>query len=995
MKKGLRSQFIVSHEGWFSRMKLLLLSMVLLVVAYNAAQSQVSLVKDINTTTGTYPEEFSYMTHHKGNLYLLYNNQLWKSDGTLAGTVSIKSFDYITELESSGDYLYFSALSQNTGEEEEETYGSELWRSDGTEEGSIMVKDIYPGSTGSNPRDLINVNGTLFFVANNGTNGLELWKSNGTATGTTLVKDILRVSGSSNPQNLVAFNGKLYFKANDGQKGFELWRSDGTNAGTTLVVDINPASKASSNPEQIVNAAGTLFFFANNGTNSKQLWKSNGELGNATLVKIIRPGGANGLGLLTKVNNLVFFQANDGIHGAELWRSDGSAEGTFMVKDITPGPGSATAYATDHLEYLRESNGRLYFLGIAANYQDLWTSDGTPDGTYPLTYQNNVGFAWSGHGAAPYNGYTYFAGIGNNELSSLELWKTDGTVEGTTMVHENIGDGYANNLMATEMNGKLYFIGKAELWQSDGTREGTQVVKRFGLQAGSRPAFLTDVNGELFFEATDDNYNYSLWKTSGTESGTVSLSQVLRQANGITNVNGIVYFAGEDYRGEELWKSDGTSEGTTLVKDIAADPSATNKSSNPHEFIEFNGEAYFSAQTPYHGFDLWKSNGTPEGTRSVDPAEPHLRKFGNPRQLTKAGGKLFFTADGEKGHELYVYDGVNVPSLTRDIKLHYMGSYPIRLTEFNGVLYFQADNRGNGYELWRSNGTAAGTFIVKDIRREDLGSGEVLAPVDMGNMITTTEALYFTAIKANGKNALWRSDGTGTGTRPYFEFAGTPESQILAKDGNSLTFSLTYDTHVELWKSNGTSTGTVKISDIPEMDNIPNPAVVETLDGVHYFIGYGPMNYHIWRTDGTGEGTYQITFDGRPHDLEVSGGKLYLSGVSNEYGWELFIVNDDATISLASARTATEPLSLSETEDNVAFSNYPNPFNSNFSLRVAGEEDEAFRMNVMNMNGDIIDRKELKYNTEHLIGQSWQNGFYILQVHTGEKLITRKVVKKN
>lgn len=68
--------------------------------------------------------------------------------------------------------------------------GAELWKSDGTQAGTVLVKDIRPGPGGSNPEGLVNVNGVLFFRANDGVNGYELWKSDGTKTGTVLVRDI-------------------------------------------------------------------------------------------------------------------------------------------------------------------------------------------------------------------------------------------------------------------------------------------------------------------------------------------------------------------------------------------------------------------------------------------------------------------------------------------------------------------------------------------------------------------------------------------------------------------------------------------------------------------------------------------------------------------------------------------------------------------------------------------------------------------------------------
>src|SRR5262249_55121372 len=147
--------------------------------------------------------------------------------------------------------------------------GCELWKSDGTAAGTVMIKDLYPGTTttsgkscgydgghchtykvttinSSNPSSLTSVNGTLFFVANDGTDGNELWKSDGTASGTIMVRDInAKRKSSSNPSRLANVNGVVFFSADDGSHGRELWKSDGTSAGTVLFADINPGSGSS------------------------------------------------------------------------------------------------------------------------------------------------------------------------------------------------------------------------------------------------------------------------------------------------------------------------------------------------------------------------------------------------------------------------------------------------------------------------------------------------------------------------------------------------------------------------------------------------------------------------------------------------------------------------------------------------------------------------------------------------------------------------------
>ena len=91
----------------------------------------------------------------------------------------------------------------------------------------MEIKDIRPGAADSAPTSLLNVGGTLFFAANDGTTGVELWKSDGTETGTVLVKEILPGSASPSPTPglFTEFGGALIFRANDGVTGQELWKT--------------------------------------------------------------------------------------------------------------------------------------------------------------------------------------------------------------------------------------------------------------------------------------------------------------------------------------------------------------------------------------------------------------------------------------------------------------------------------------------------------------------------------------------------------------------------------------------------------------------------------------------------------------------------------------------------------------------------------------------------------------------------------------------------
>ena len=329
--------------------------------------------------------------------------------------------------------------------------GDELWRSDGTSAGTTLVKDIVTGSGSSNPSYLTNVNGTLFFRANDGVNGDELWQSDGTSAGTTLVKDIVTGSGSSNPLFLTNVNGTMFFSANDGVNGDELWQSDGTSGGTTLVKDIVTGS-GGSNSSHFVNVSGTLFFSANDSVNGSELWQSDGTSAGTTLVKDLRSGGSGSyLSYLTNVSGTLFFRAFDDTNGFELWQSDGMSAGTALVKDLRSGSSGSSPGS------LTNVNGKLFFrANDGVNGDELWQSDGTSAGTTPVKDIRAGSSSSYPNYLTNLNGTLFFSA--NDGVNGYELWRSDGMSAGTTMVKEirsgSIGSSPAS---LTDVDGTLFF----------------------------------------------------------------------------------------------------------------------------------------------------------------------------------------------------------------------------------------------------------------------------------------------------------------------------------------------------------------------------------------------------------------------------------------------------------------------------------------------------------------------------------------------------------
>jgi ELWxxDGT repeat protein len=145
--------------------------------------------------------------------------------------------------------------------------GTEIWKSDGTAAGTVLLKDIWLGAGESYPFSMKSVDGQLFFSADNGTKGAELWKSDGTTAGTVLVKDIWPGIESGAAGNFSELIHKLVFTGNDGVSGYTTWQSDGSAEGTTVASIGSPGDM-----QELVETTDNIYASIRQNEIGRELW---------------------------------------------------------------------------------------------------------------------------------------------------------------------------------------------------------------------------------------------------------------------------------------------------------------------------------------------------------------------------------------------------------------------------------------------------------------------------------------------------------------------------------------------------------------------------------------------------------------------------------------------------------------------------------------------------------------------------------------------------
>ncbi|MBZ0154143.1 MAG: hypothetical protein K8J09_21670 [Planctomycetes bacterium] len=691
-----------------------------------------------------------------------FGAQLWRTDGTSAGTMAMATvFGDIRRLTPDANRLWFTSYDGGTNSlcwfdgstvttiplpldgieamapapgnsllfaYDDGVSGLEPWRSDGTIAGTGLFLDIAPGASGSNLRNLTAWNGAVYFTADSG-GGLDpLWRSDGTPGGTTSLA--LPGTGPFGVESITPGGSRLYFVGGNAFVGREVWRSDGTIGGTALVADVHPLADA--NPYGLSFDGTWLYFGANDGTYGYELWRTNVATTQRCSDVQFGPDDSNPE-VLGFVNTTCLFRATHSTSGVsashyELYESTGGL--SSLVLDVRP-PSPVSSVPTNLVGL---ADGRFLFSATTPSIgREPWFGNSAATGGFPLA-DTALGIASGFQGASEaFANRGWFAANG-------ALWRTDGTAGGTTSV-----GGATFGYDSVAMGGRLFLdastaaTGRELFVVADPFATPTLVKDIHPGPQGSLISWMTRVGNRLFFTAYD-----------GTGTG--------------------------------LWVSDGTAAGTFAI------PGQTVPGTNgAYGLVACGRRLFFASLVPGMFQRLFVTDGTAAGTQPVGVFFP--------AQMVASGERLFFLGYGTPtGPELYVTDGITT-TLCRDI-VPGTGHPDIHaITAFGDGVLFLANDGVHGSELWRSDGTAAGTQLVVDIA-PGIAHG---VPPATGTWFdgwvfaeTGTGRALFTAQDDTGGFEMWRTDGTAAGTLRHADLepgrlGSYPERPVRA--GDTLLFS--------------------------------------------------------------------------------------------------------------------------------------------------------------------------------------------------------------
>ncbi|CAN5163818.1 hypothetical protein BH09BAC1_BH09BAC1_30660 [soil metagenome] len=502
--------------------------------------------------------------------------------------------------------------------------------------------------------------------------------------------------------------------------------------------------------------------------------------------------------------------------------------------------------------------------------------------------------------------------------------------------------------------------------------------------------------GKLFFNITDSTFALSTWLTDGTDAGTLKFlpSGSIASISNCTESNGTIFcLLDDDNLGIELGKTDGTAAGTAVIKDIRPGAGSGNIYLSK---LTINGKLLFMANDSVHGNELWVSDGTAAGTTLLKDIGAGTMNGMEGAYISRAvmfNGKVYFAGNDHAGGgynvELWETDGTTAGTkLVKEINPTGSANFGY-FQVYNGKLYFSATDGVNGIELWVTDGTAANTVMVKDILPGADGFDIRSFQVYNGQLLFAVADAGFASPTQN--YSLWKTDGTAVGTVKILDTIGY--SAIVYK--NSLYYSKKYaDGTYGLWKTDGTIAGNQWVADT-DTGLGGNPIIGMTISGGRLYFntrtndGGAIFNWaNIWVSDGTTSGTELLL------PFEDNIGPVYTSKGLWDFAGHLYFVGRLATPKYQLLRTTSQSIGIEERRNTLDARIYPNPTNGAVNITVASSLIST--VSIYNLQGQVVYKETLAGQTDsHVLNTtSLSPGLYMLHVASpnGGRAIQKLIV---
>ncbi len=509
-----------------------------------------------------------------------------------------------------------------------------------------------------------------------------------------------------------------------------------------------------------------------------------------------------------------------------------TAQSVRLVADLRPADDS------DYPNYTERAYdaGSLAFLAVQSlvEGEELWRTDGTVDGTF-MVADLCPGHCSSGPaGVALGDGHLIFT-AGGFGAGQHGLWGTTGAVGARpSLLHD--GAAYALNRLgnqvlffATEQVGNVL---QTWLWATDGSIDGT---RRVSPPFGNAHDLVVAEDRAFFYQESLDSM---LWVADGTDGGTRLVEEIPGRIVGLHPLGERVVM--DVNYGSELWVSDGTVDGTFMILDRQYSQGGVRLATDERVFFQYTDQG----QEPV----IWTSDGTVDGG-------VHLRGFGQPEQMAATGvGRVFFLGEIGLARSLWVTDGT--PSGTTLMAEAWPANTPnfddrIQLIAAESLVFFTTQG-DTAVELWSSDGTTSGTRRVLQLA-SPYAVLEVLGTI--GDRL-----IFRNDNGSQGSMRIWSTDGTGTGT--VLVAASQPGSAVgglfAQTVGDRVLFDFTDEVdNIELWSTDGTPGGTGPVSESRDPSDGVKPDHLTPVSGALVF-DTAAVADAPWRTDGTSEGTLRL-----------------------------------------------------------------------------------------------------------------------------------------